>query len=74
MSMEVDRLKIRFDDLFANEGLTNIKFFIKPDQGMTKSDFISDLNAIQDTISAGDFELFEDVDGDAKTRRFDDSF
>ncbi|WP_192180298.1 hypothetical protein [Mesorhizobium amorphae] len=74
MSVEIDRIKTRFDNLFANEGLTNIKFFVRPTKGMTNLDFLAELNTIQDTIAAQDFKRVEDIDQNAETRRFDEPF
>lgn len=74
MSVELDRLKSRFDGLFNDEGLTNIKFFVDRRPDMSQSDFVSELNSIQDTISAGDIEKLDTVDIDAKTRKFNEPF
>lgn len=71
---ELQRLRSRFDKLFSEEGLTNIKFFVDTHADITRADFIAELNKIQDTISAGDFVSVETVDTNAETRRFDESF
>lgn len=74
MSVEVQRLKKRFDNLFNDEGLTNVKFFVRKSEGMTTKDFVRELNTIQDTISEGDFEVVETIDSDAKVRKFDEPY
>ncbi|WP_323013734.1 hypothetical protein [Devosia sp.] len=74
MSAEVERLRNRFDGLFAEEGLTNIKFFVRKGDSMTAKDFVRELNAIQDVISEGDFEIVDSIDSAAKVRRFDDPY
>lgn len=74
MSAELDRLKNRFDGLFNEEGLTNIKFFIDRRPEMTQEDFITELNTIQDTIAAGDFKILENLDLEVQTRKFNESF
>lgn len=74
MSVELDRLKTRFDVLFNEEGLTNIKFFIDRRPEMSQSDFVAELNKIQETISADAFNAIESVDDDNKKRDFNDAF
>ncbi len=74
MSVELDRLKVRFDGLFNEDGLTNIKFFIDRRPEITGAEFASELNKIQDTIAAGGISPIESIDKDAKTRRFDEAF
>jgi len=71
---ELQRLRSRFDQLFSEDGLTNIKFFIDRRKKATRADFVAELNKIQDTISAGDFEVVENIDLNRKTRRFNESF
>jgi len=74
MSVEIERLKARFDNLFNEEGLTNVKFFVRKGEGMTNKDFVRELNAIQDTISEGEFEVVEAIDSNAKSRKFDEAY
>lgn len=74
MSVEVDRLKSRFKNLFDTEGLTNVKFFVRKNKSMTVKDFVREQNAIEDTMSEGEFQVVDAVDADAKRRRFDDPY
>lgn len=71
---ELDDMKTRFDTLFSQEGLTNIKFFIKNRHDMTKSDFVAEVKQFQDAVDAGALNLLESVDKDVKTRKFDEPF
>jgi hypothetical protein len=74
MANEVDVLKARFDNLFENEGLTNVKFFVRNDENMTMKDFLLEVNQIQETIENGDFEVVEALDSDIESRKFNDAY
>lgn len=74
MSAELERLKTRFNNLFNEEGLTNIKFFIDRRSEMTQENFVVELNKIQDTIAAGDYEILEKLDDGSNTRKFNHPF
>ncbi len=71
---ELNRLKSRFDRLFSDEGLTNVKFFIKDRQDMSKDKFVSEVVKFQDAVDAGALNLLESVDKDIKTRKFNEPF
>lgn len=74
MSKEANELKTRFDNLFEQEGLTNVKFFVRNDEDMTLKDFLLEVNQIQETIDKGGFEVVESLDSDVESRKFDDAY
>ena len=74
MQQHAERFANRFSPLFAQEGLTNIKFFLKNRAGVSQSDFLAEAVSIQDTIAAGDFLVVESVDGGTQRKRFDAPF
>jgi len=75
MREEVKRFERRFESLFKEHGLLNIKFFLSRKQGsITLADFIAECNKIQDTITAGDYKAIGYVDKDMAQKKFDAPF
>lgn len=68
------RFNERFQTLFESEGLENVKFFVRRGASTKVSDFVADVNRMNDTIAAGDFAVVESIDGDCETKRFDAAF
>lgn len=74
MQNEKTRFVERFQTLFESEGLENVKFFLRPGGTLKASDFVADVNRMNETIAANDFVVVDSVDGDFKTSRFDAAF
>ncbi len=74
MQNEDKRFTDRFNALFRDDGITNMKFFVRNSGAMRLSDFITEVSKIQDTIAAGDVVQVHSVDEDCEQRRFDASF
>lgn len=74
MQSEMQRFTDRFQALFANDGLANVKFFVHDAGGCSLQTFLSEANAIQDTIAAGEVARVANVDEGCRKKRFDESF
>lgn len=74
MNVETQRFHDRFQTLFANEGLENVKFFVRGGEDASFDQLIEDVNRINATIAAGEFELVHEIDSEVETRRFDEPF
>jgi hypothetical protein len=74
MQSQTERFTNRFDTLFAQDGLTNVKFFIKDKAGLTLSSFLEEACEIQSAIAAGDCRVVETIDADITQKHFMDAF
>lgn len=74
MQVHSERFANRFSTLFDQEGLMNVKFFVKNKSGVSLAEFLEEATEIQSTIAAEDFEVVTTVDGDAPQKRFDAAF
>jgi len=74
MQSNSERFTNRFQTLFAEGGLTNIKFFVRNHRDISLNDFFEEAADIQSTIAAGDFKVITSIDGDAPQKRFDAAF
>jgi hypothetical protein len=74
MSNETKRFADRFSALFESGGLLNAKFFVRRSSDIKMSDFVDDVNKMNDTISAGDFRVVEKIDTSCEVKRFDAAF
>lgn len=73
MNGALQQFNDRFESHFSNEGLTNVKFFVK-DKDASLSDFIEDVNNINMAIAAGNFDRIDSIDGDMPSHQFNASF
>jgi hypothetical protein len=74
MQREMQRFTDRFQPLFAEKGLENIKFFVHDADGCSLSQFMTEAVAIQDTIVAGETSVIDNVDAGCRKKRFDEAF
>lgn len=74
MNVETQRFHDRFQTLFANEGLENIKFFVRGGENASFDVLIEDVNRIDATIQADQFEVVNVIDTGLEQRRFDEAF
>ncbi len=74
MQRELQRFTDRFQPLFAEKGLENIKFFVHDADGCSLQTFMAEAVAIQDTIAAGETFPIENVDEGCRKKRFDEAF
>lgn len=74
MQSEMQRFSDRFQALFANEGLENIKFFVRDADGCSLQTFMTEANSVQAAIAAGEVARIENVDAGCRKKRFDESF
>jgi len=74
MQLHSERFSDRFSALFEQEGLMNVKFFVKNKSGVSLADFLDEAAEIQSTIAAGDFDVITSVDANAQQKRFDAAF
>lgn len=74
MHGEMQRFTDRFQSLFANKGLVNIKFFVRDAESCSFESFLREANGIQDTIAAGEVAMVANVDEGCRTKRFDEPF
>ena len=71
MSVEKNSLETRFDKLFNDEGLTNVKFFVRKSQTTSESKISVEICALQDAIAAGKFAVVKTIDGTRQKVRHD---
>lgn len=74
MQHELQRFTDRFQPLFAEKGLENIKFFVHDADSCSLSIFMDEAVAIQDTIGAGETFVIKNVDEGCRKKRFDEAF
>ncbi|BCA60448.1 hypothetical protein [Sphingomonas sp. HMP6] len=74
MQLQSERFSDRFSALFEQEGLMNVKFFVKNKSGVSLANFLEEAAEIQSTIAAGDFKVIDSVDGETLQKRFDAAF
>jgi hypothetical protein len=74
MQSQSDRFSTRFTTLFEQEGLLNVKFFMKNKKGVSLPEFLDEAATIQDTIAAGDFSVVESIDGEVAQKQFSEAF
>lgn len=74
MNEEIKSFKVRFKRMFEEQGLENIKFFVRNKEQITLADFAGEVSKIQDTIEAGDVKVIESVDAEFEQRPFNDAF
>lgn len=74
MHSEMQRFTNRFQSLFADKGLTNVKFFVRDAESCSLETFMKEANGIQDTIAAGEVEVVGNVDEGCRKKRFNEPF
>lgn len=74
MKHGIEKFKTRVRSMFADEGLVNIKFFVRPGAPGSLSTFVREANGFQEAIDEGKYTEVNSIDGNLKRVRFDAPF